>query len=255
MAELRVLIADDEPLIRRGLGRMLSAEAGVKVVGMARHGGETLEMVERESPDLLFLDVQMPEVTGLEVAAALAGRSRPGIVFVTAFDRYAVEAFEHHAIDYLLKPFDEERLRTALTRARARLGTDDPASLAGRMAELIEQLRPPARYRERFIVRTGSRVVLVNAADIDWIEAADNYVRLHSGGERHLIRESLKQLETSLDPGRFVRIHRSAIVNLGQVKELRGLPSGDCTVVLRGGGAITLSRRYREEFERRAAGL
>jgi two-component system LytT family response regulator len=254
MTDLRVIIADDEPLVRRGLKRMLDAEPGIIVVGVARHGREALALVERESPDLVFLDVQMPELTGLEVAAALAGRPRPGVVFVTAFDRYAVSAFDHHAIDYLLKPFDEDRLRTSLGRARERLVERDQSILARRMAELLASFRPAGAFRERFIVQTGQRVVLVSAADIEWIEAADNYVRLHTGGGRHLVRESLKHLETDLNPGKFVRIHRSAIVNLAFVRELRTLPSGDCRVLLRSGETVTLSRRYRAEFESRAGG-
>lgn len=254
MTDLRVVVADDEPLVRRGLRRMLGAEPGIAVVGEARHGAEALILVERESPDLLFLDVQMPEMSGLDVAAALSGRPRPGIVFVTAYDRYAVKAFDHHAIDYLLKPFDEDRLRTALDRARERLAERDQSGLARRMAELLTRFRPPGSYRERFIVQTGNRVVLVHTGEVQWIEAADNYVRLHLGGSRHLLRESLKQLETELDPARFVRIHRSAMVNLGFIKELRSFPSGDCSVELRSGETITLSRRYRAEFDRRAGG-
>jgi two-component system, LytTR family, response regulator len=256
MADLRVVVADDEPLIRRGLTRMLESETGVRVVGQARHGKEALAMVEREAPDLLFLDVQMPEMNGLEVAAELSGRPRPGIVFVTAFDRYAVKAFDHYAIDYLLKPFDEERLGIALTRARARLsaGAGDGEVMAARLAELLARFRPRGGYRERFIVQTGNRVVLVNVTDVEWIEAADNYARLHAGGVRHVVRETLKQLETDLDPGHFVRIHRSCMVNLSKVKELRTLGSGDCSVTVTSGASLTLSRRYRAEFERRVGG-
>jgi two-component system LytT family response regulator len=254
MKELRVLIADDEPLIRRGLRRMLDGEPGVTVVGEARHGKEALALTERESPDLLFLDVQMPELDGLDVAARLYGRPRPGIVFVTAFDRYAVKAFDHHAIDYLLKPFDEERLRMALDRARSRLADRDPGAVALRMAELLERYRPAGGYRERFMVQTGNRVVLIAAKDVEWFEAADNYVRLHSGGIRHAIRETLKQLETDLDPRQFIRVHRSAMINLEFVQEIRPLPSGDQSVRLTTGQTVMMSRRYREDFERRAGG-
>lgn len=251
MAEtLTVLIADDEPLVRRGLRRLLEAEPGVRVVGEARHGKEALALVKAHDPDLLFLDVQMPELDGLGVAAALRGR-RPGIVFVTAFDRYAVEAFDHHAIDYLLKPFDEERFHRALARARARIGAAGPVALAGRLAGLLARLGPPGGHRTRFVVRTGDRLTLVPAADVEWIEAADNYARLHVPGGRHVIRESLKQLEADLDPGMFIRIHRSAIVNLGCVVELRALASGDCTVRLRSGASLAMSRRYREAFDAR----
>jgi len=251
MADLRVLIADDEPLVRSGVRRLLEAEPGVTVVGEARHGGEALELAARLKPDLIFLDVQMPELDGLGVARALSGPGMPGIVFVTAYDRYAVQAFELHAIDYLLKPFDDERLRAALERARAHLGgAGEREALAGRIGELLALLRPDGGRVARFLVRTGQKLVLVNAADVEWIEAADNYVRLHVAGRRHVLRETMTHLEARLDPAQFVRIHRSAIVNLSQVAELTVQPSGDCTVRLRSGALLTLSRRYREGFER-----
>ena len=245
-APLAVLLVDDEPVIRRGLRRLLDQEPEVTVVGEAGNGREALELVERLDPDLLLLDVRMPELDGLEVARALGPMERPGIVFVTAYDRYAVEAFEHHAIDYLLKPFDDVRVRTALTRARARLTRPEAGGLA-RMRRVLEQLRGP---ETRFVVRVGRKVRLIETEEVEWIEAADNYVRLHVGDARHLVRESLRDLEQRLDAGRFVRIHRSAIVNLARVVELVAQPGGDFTVLLAGGARLRLSRRYRERFER-----
>jgi len=247
---LRVLIVDDEPLVRSGIRRVLAAEQGVEIAGEARHGLEALERIRSLKPDLVFLDVQMPELDGIGVVRALERDALPGIVFVTAYDRYAVEAFELHAIDYLLKPFDDDRLRAALARARERLSRPAP-DLAARLAELTELLRRDGQPLSRFLVKTGSRSVLVNAADVDWIEAADNYVRLHAGGARHVLRMTMKELEARLDPASFVRVHRSAIVNLARVAHLEPVPSGDQEIVLKSGQRVVLSRRYRESFERR----
>jgi len=251
MAELRVLIVDDEPLVRAGIRRLLAEEDGVTVAGEARHGREALAHIARHAPDIVFLDVQMPEMDGLDVVRALAGTTLPAIVFVTAYDRYAVQAFELHAIDYLLKPFDKDRFRAALERARRHLAARDAAGLAERMTELLALLRPQSGWLSRFLVRTGTRTLVVNVDDVEWIEAADNYVRLHGPGGRHVVRETMKNLELRLDPAAFVRVHRSAIVHLARVTELRPLPGGDTTVVLRSGGTVTLSRRYQEAFERR----
>jgi len=249
-SSLRVLIVDDEPLVRRGLRRMLHNCEGIEIAGEARNGREALARIDELGPDLVLLDVRMPELDGLAVLRALEVVGKvPGIIFVTAYDRYAVAAFEHHAIDYLLKPFDEERVRVAVDRARQRLEAREPAALAARMAELLDGLRPGAP--ERIAVKTGTRTVLLDPADIEWVEAADNYVRLHAGRQRHLLRGSLAAAADTLDEQRFVRIHRSAIVNLEHVAELRSRPSGDGVVRLRSGTELPLSRRYRDAFEKR----
>ncbi len=252
---LRAVIADDEPLVRTGLRRALNAVApDVEVVGEARHGREALELVATFSPDLLFLDVQMPEMDGLAAARVLAADGRPGIVFVTAYDQYALQAFEVHAIDYLLKPFDDERLATALVRARRRLAEEGDQAAAQRLLGLLASLQPATPELSHFLAKLGNRTVLVPLERVDWIEAADNYVRLHTSDGMHVVRESLKSLEERLTSRGFVRIHRSVLVNLGRVAELRTQPSGDCTVRLSSGGELTLSRRYREAFEARVAG-
>jgi two-component system LytT family response regulator len=229
---------------------MLEICGGIDIVGEARHGREALERIEATDPDLVFLDVRMPELDGLAVLRSLQAAGRvPGIIFVTAYDRYAVAAFEHHAIDYLLKPFDEERVRVAVDRARQRLDAGTPDALADRVAELLEELKPGPR--ERIAVRTGTRTVLVDPGDVEWIESADNYVRLHTGTGQHLLRGSLAATAQTLDETRFVRIHRSAIVNLEHVAELRSRPSGDGVVRLHSGTELPLSRRYRDAFEKR----
>lgn len=255
MSGLRAVLADDEPLVRSGLRRALAEVApDVEVVGEARHGGEAIELVRALAPDLLFLDVQMPEVDGLAAARALAGRARPGIVFVTAYDQYAVAAFELHAIDYLLKPFDDDRLRTALARARQRLREEPAGAAAGRLEALLARLEAGPASPEHFLARVGSRMVLVPAARVRWFEAADNYVRLHTAEGVHVVRETLTRLEQRLDPRRFVRTHRSAIVQLAHVAEIQVQPSGDAVVRFTGGGEAPLGRRWREAFERRVAG-
>jgi two-component system LytT family response regulator len=249
---IRALLVDDEPLVRRGIRAFLAEEPDVVVVGECRDGVEALAAIRAERPDLVFLDVQMPELDGLSALAALAPEERPpAVVFVTAYDAYALRAFDLHAVDYLLKPFDEQRFRTALARARGRLGGG--GRLDARLAALLAELRPQPgpEPADRLVVRTAGRVVLVPAAEIDWIEAADNYVRVHAAGQRHVLRETIKGLEAQLDPRRFVRIHRSAIVNLDRVRELRALPSGDFAVLLSTGAKLTLSRTYRDVVERR----
>jgi two-component system LytT family response regulator len=245
--KLRAIVVDDEPLVRRGLARLIAAEPDVELIAQCGNGDQAVAVVRRERPDLLFLDVQMPGRNGLEVLAAL-GDDRPrAVIFVTAFDRYAIEAFDQHAVDYLLKPFDDRRFTTALARARERLAA---TGLDQRLERLLEALAPETRWLDRIPARLGARVALVPVAEIVWIEAADNYVRVHTERGKHLVRESLRNLEAQLDPGRFARIHRSAIVNLDFVTELVALPSGDHEVLTRA-GRLRLSRSYRKAFEER----
>lgn len=246
---LRVLIADDEPLARRGLRGWLVTEPDVELVGEARHGAETAAMCRTLRPDLLFLDVQMPGQDGFDALAELGSDLPPAVVFVTAYDQYALKAFDHHAVDYLLKPVEEERFRVALGRARARVAARVPDA---RLRALLASLRPPAEdWLERIPARTGSKVALIPVDEVEWFEAADNYIRVHAGGRRHVMRETMKTLEAKLDPKRFIRVHRSAIVPLGQIRELEALPSGDYRIRLTGGGVVPLSRTYVAAFEAR----
>lgn len=251
MTLIRVLVVDDEPLVRRGIVALLAEEPGIEVVGEARNGTEALALIRGTTPDLVFLDVQMPGLDGLGVLAALEPEERPAVVFVTAFDQYAVRAFDLHAVDYLLKPFDDERFRTALGRVRGRLRGVELAGDRAALSALLAELRGAPPGPDRLAVREQGQIVLVPVEEIDWIEAADNYVRLHRGRQYHLLRESLGRLEETLDRRRFARIHRSAIVNLARVKALEPVPGGEYDVILLDGRRLTLSRGYRDQFQER----
>jgi two-component system LytT family response regulator len=247
VAELRVLVVDDEPLVREGIRALLEREAGVRMLGEARNGEEALSRIRELRPDLVFLDVQMPGMDGLGVVAALEPEERPAIVFVTAYSEYAIRAFDLHAVDYLLKPFDAERFATAMRRARGRLSE----GTADRLEELLATLRPAPAYSERLLLKQEGTVVVVLANDIDWVEAADNYVKIHARTGRYMVREPLKQIEAKLDPARFARAHRSAIVNLSRVKSLDPLSAGEYVITLTTGTRLTLSRGYRDRFRSR----
>lgn len=247
MAELRVLVVDDEPLVREGLRAFLEREADVRVLGEARNGEEAVERIRALRPDLVLLDVQMPGRDGLAVVAALEPDERPAFVFVTAHSEYAIRAFDLHAVDYLLKPFDAERFATALHRARGRMAEGK----ADRLEALLASLRPAPAYPERLLLKQDGTVVVVLADDIDWIEAADNYVKVHARTGRYMVRERLKQIETKLDPARFARSHRSAIVNLSRVKSLEPLAAGEYIIALTTGTRLTLSRGCRDQFKSR----
>jgi two-component system LytT family response regulator len=245
--DLRVLVVDDEPLVREGLRTLLEREAGVRMLGEARNGEEALERIRELRPDLVFLDIRMPGMDGLAVVAALEPEERPAIVFVTAHGEYAIQAFDMHAVDYLLKPFDAERFATALRRARGRLSE----GTADRLEALLATLRPAPAYAERLLLKHEGTVVVVPSNDIDWIEAADNYVNVHARTGRYMVREPLKQIETKLDPARFARVHRSAMVNLSRVKSLDPVTSGEAIITLTTGTRLTLSRGYRDHFKAR----
>lgn len=250
---LRIVLADDEPLARLALRASLAPMPDCVVVAEATHGAEAVTVVRREQPDLLLLDIQMPELDGFGVLEQLGADLPPAIVFVTAYDAHAIRAFQEHAVDYLLKPFDDARLAIAIDRARLRVQSAPVSSdiVADRLERLLAALTPPQPLLERFVVRVGARSVIVPVADVDWIEAADNYACLHVGTARHFIRETMRALDTRLDTQQFARIHRSTIVNLRRVRELKALPSGDYEVLLTSGTKLTLSRSWRDSFEQR----
>lgn len=236
MSKIRTLVGDDEPIARARVVSLLREEDDIELVGECASGGEVLTAIERTSPDLLFLDIQMPEVDGIELARAVQGKGTPAVVFVTAYDEYALRAFEVRALDYLLKPFSAERFRTALGHARERVTRR--RSLGGAPRDLL-------------VIKSAGRLQFVRAADIDWCEAAGNYVRLHVGAQIHLIRETMGHLESQLDPQRFLRIHRSTIVNIERIQEMQPAFNGDYVVLLRTGTRLTLTRGYRESVRER----
>ena len=251
MDRIRALIVDDEPLARSRVRELLVDQSDVEVTGECGNGREAINAILSGRPDLVYLDVQMPEVTGFEVLEALDPNTAPAVVFVTAFDEFAVRAFEVHALDYLLKPFDRERFLSSLQRARESVRLRREGRLDERLGALLADLGSARRYLKRLLVKNGSRSVVLQAREVDWIESAGNYVRLHVGRERHLMRETMTALEEKLDPEQFVRIHRSTMVNLERVRELEPYFHGDYMLKLHDGTRLTLSRTYRERLQER----
>jgi two-component system LytT family response regulator len=245
---MRILIVDDEPLACERIRTLLAAESDVEIVGECHDGRSALAAIAALSPDLVFLDVQMPEMDGFAVLHNIAPGRMPAVIFVTAFDQYAIRAFEVCALDYLLKPFDRERFTRALARGRAEYSRRGAGDLDTRLKNALEEWNNRRKYLDRLVIRSGGRVFFLRVEELDWIEAAGNYVRLHAGAEEHLYRETMARLESSLDPEKFARIHRSAIVNVDRVKELHPLFRGDYTVILRDGRELTLSKAYRDRL-------
>jgi len=241
------LIVDDEPLAIERLQILCARTAGVSLVGTATDGAGALRLIEALTPDLLLLDIQMPGMDGMALAGALAGRaSRPALIFVTAFDQHALRAFEVQALDYLLKPFDRARFQKALGRARAHIRQNAGAALDPRLTHLLDSLGNRPRPTDRVVIKSAGRIMFLRTDEIDWVEAADNYVRLHVGPESHLLRETMGSLETRLDPTKFMRIHRSTVVNIDRLKELQPWFHGDYIVTLQDGTRLNLSRTYRD---------
>jgi two-component system, LytTR family, response regulator len=248
---IRVLLVDDEPLAREMLREMLACDPNVSIVGESCNGGEALEAIRVHSPDLLFLDVQMPEVGGFEVLASLDKEEIPYVIFVTAYDQYAVRAFEVQALDYLLKPFDQERFDVSWQRAKAQIIRDRNGvrDMDHRILALLEELKSGKNYLERLVIKTAGRIYFLDTSEIDWIEAEGNYVSVHSAKKSHLLRETISSLESQLDPKRFVRIHRSSIVRLDFIQELQPWFHGEYRVILQDGTQLTLSRNHRDKLQ------
>ena len=253
MKKIRTLVADDEPLARERLTNLLSAESDIEVVGQCRDGEEAATAIVDHTPDLVFLDVQMPGMNGFEVIDAVGSERMPLVIFVTAYDQHALKAFQVRALDYLLKPFDRERFQEALQRARAHIQRDETGDLGRRLLALVKDLRRDQPKTDRLVVKSGGRLFFLRTDEIDWIEAAGNYVRLHVGTTSHLLRETMNAIEGRLDPEKFFRIHRSRIVNMERIQEMQPWLNGEYAVLLRTGTRLTLSRGYREKLQERLA--
>jgi two-component system LytT family response regulator len=255
---VRVMIVDDEPLARAAIKLLLKGDAEVEVIAEAGSGVEAVKLIKQNAPDLLFLDIQMPGMNGFEVLEKINVESIPAIIFVTAFDQYALRAFEVHALDYLLKPFDDARFEKALRQARAQIEQREINRLSHKLFSLLEdreeqQWEAPrtarSKYLTRLMIKSASRIFFLKVEEIDWIGAEDYYVRLHFGRKTHLLRETMNELEAKLDPEKFLRIHRSSIINLDRVKEMHAHFNGDYVVILRDGTELKLSRSRREQLQ------
>ena len=246
--KIRTVIVDDEDLARDRMQTLLSEQPDIEIVGLCNDGTSAVETIDRERPDLVFLDVQMPGMDGFEVVENLDPSRMPAIVFVTAYDGHALRAFEINALDFLLKPFDQTRFEKALERARGQVNRDRSSLIDARLVSLLEGLHEERKYPERLIVKSGGRVFFVRTEDIDWVEASGNYVKIHAKGEAHLIRESMKNMEAKLDAKTFVRIHRSAIVNIDRIKELEPWFHGEYVVIMRDGTRLTASRVFSDRL-------
>jgi two-component system LytT family response regulator len=250
MDKIRAVIADDEPLARRGIRQLLAPHANVEIVAEARNGRDAVRALRELKPDLLFLDVQMPVLDGFGVVDTVGAKNMPAVIFVTAYDEFAVKAFEAHALDYLVKPLEETRFRDALERVYERARSAEAVNLSHKLSAMLQMREQEhERARQRLLVPTPSGDLLLDVAEIDWIEADDYYAAIHVGTGRHLIRESLASLESRLDEKRFVRVHRSAIVCIDHIRKLRK-QAGETFVVLHNGVQVPVSRRRRSQVTR-----
>src|SRR5215210_1669372 len=237
---IRVLLVDDEPLARDMIREMLVDDPEVEIVGECVNGREAVEAIQEHNPDLIFLDVQMPEIGGFDVLETLKSVHVPHVIFVTAYDQYAVRAFEVHALDYLLKPFDRERFDSAWRRAKSHILSTRNGEMDQRILAILEELKAGSKYLERLVIKSGGRVFFLDTDDIDWIEAEGNYVSVHTGKKSHLLRETISSLEAQLDPKKFLRIHRSSIIKIDRIKELQPWFHGEYRVLLMDGTQLTL---------------
>ena len=247
--KIRALIIDDESLARDRLRKMLAGQTEIDVLGEASDGAAGVDAIRKLKPDLVFLDVQMPELDGFGVLAAIGPAHLPTVVFVTAYDQFALRAFEVHAVDYLLKPYDQDRFDTALNRAVERIRQKQSGDLSQRLTSLLAEVKPAGRAVERLAIKSSGKVVVIKVEDIDWLESADNYVVLHVGHETHMHRETMNSMESQLPPAKFMRISRSTIVNVDRIKELQPLFHGEYAVILHGGAKVTLSRTHRDKLD------
>jgi two-component system LytT family response regulator len=258
MDRIRALIVDDEPVAREGVKVLLEGDPELEIVGECANGSEAVAAIRDFSPDLVFLDVQMPEMDGFAVIEEVGVENMPVVIFVTAYDRYALRAFDVAALDYLLKPYDDERFAAAVGRAKSQVRQGEVGSLTQRLISLLEERSAgptsktaPGPYLQRVMLKTGGRVIFLRVEEIDWIEAEGDYVRLHVRGDKHLLRDTMKRMEEQLDPAQFIRSHRSSIVNLDRIRELHPYFHGDYMIILKDGAELKLSRSRRQALEDR----
>lgn len=251
--KINTIIVDDEPLARKRILRLLAQETDVEIIAECGDGLAAISAINEHQPDLIFLDVQMPEISGFDVLSELDSQTVPAVIFVTAYDQFTIQAFDAHAVDYLLKPFSEERFRQAVSRARQRLGTNCHVSTDKGLLNLLDHLKLTNSFLERLIINYKNRLIIVPVDDVEWVETYGNYLKIHTGGKTHLLRETMNNLTSRLNPEKFIRIHRSTLVNLDRIKELQPMFGGQYTVLMRDGTELTLSRNYRkyvlEKFE------
>ena len=246
--QLKVLVVDDEPLAREGLKLLLARQPQVGSASEARNGREAIALIREQNPDLVFLDVQMPRTDGFAVVHTIGAQRMPPVIFVTAHDQYAIRAFEIAALDYLLKPVTEERFAVAFKRALNRLQGESHEDATRQVLTMLEAVAKPPRQLERFAVRSGDRTIFVRVDEVDWIEAFQNYVRLHAGPATHLLHVPMNTIESALDPGRFLRIHRSYIVNLRRITQLWSIAHGQYVIELKSGQRLQSGRTYGERI-------
>lgn len=245
---IRTLIVDDEALARKFIRRMLKDDRDFEIVGECSNGKETVAMIRAENPDVVFLDVQMPEMDGFDVLESIGFERLPEIIFTTAYEQYAIRAFELHALDYLLKPFDQARFKEAIRYTKGRFGSERRNDEGTQLRALVENIKNKPQHLERLVIKSGGRITFLRTDEITWIEADDKYVHLHTSTARPMVRQTLSAMEEQLDPARFRRIHRSAIVNIEQIAELQPLFSGEYSILLQDGTKLTLSRNYKDKL-------
>ncbi len=253
MEKIRALIVDDEPLAREGIQMRLRQEPDIEVIGACGNGRDAVTAILREAPDLVFLDIQMPRLDGFGVIGAVGVTRMPHVIFVTAYDEHALRAFEVSALDYLLKPVDGERFFEALERARDRIRGKNLEAISEQLQKMMTALRVERKYLERLSIKSGKssgRIIFLGVDEIDWIEAADNYVQIHAGRESHLLHATMNSLENRLDSNQFLRIHRSTIVNIKRIKELHPMFHGEYRIILIDGTQLTSGRSYRENLQK-----
>lgn len=248
--KIQTFVVDDEPLACKQLVKLLGQDEEIEIAEVCSNGKEAIELINEKHPDLVFLDIQMPEISGLDVLKHLDEEYMPSIIFVTAYDEYALKAFEVHALDYLMKPFNQERFKDALNRAKAVIKQDARSQVSDKIENLVDYLNADQEALSRILVKTSNRYFFLKVDQIDWIESAGNYVRIHSGSNNYLIRETMINMEKKLSSDLFFRIHRSTIINVDKVKELEQWFHGDYQVIMDSGEKLTMSRNYKELLQR-----